>query len=126
MANLRPRDMTILDNALSMHQGHVLNFSDRTFAEFFDAELGVDIDHSRYHKFGSSKARRLRCFVQIEKEPLVAKALRALWEHREYHDCIDSHSHRASYRTWRSFFRAAADAVLAVDFENRPTDIDSR
>jgi hypothetical protein len=81
--------MTVLDDALSMHQGYVLNFSDRTFAEFFDDELGVDIDHSRYRKFGSSKAKRLRCFVQIEKEPLVAKALRALWEHREYHNCID-------------------------------------
>jgi hypothetical protein len=67
MVNLRPRDMTVLDDALSMHQGYVLNFSDRTFAEFFDAELEVDIDHSRYGKFGSSKAKRLRCFVQIEK-----------------------------------------------------------
>jgi hypothetical protein len=86
MVNLRPRDMTVLDDALSMHQGYVLNFSDRTFAEFFDAELEVDIDHSRYGKFGSSKAKRLRCFVQIEKKPLVAKALRALWEHRDYHN----------------------------------------
>jgi hypothetical protein len=31
----------------------------------------------------------LRCFVQAEKEPLVAKTLRALWEHRDYHGCGD-------------------------------------
>jgi hypothetical protein len=91
MANLRPRELSVLDDALSMHQGYVLDFSDRTFAEFFDSELGVDIDLGRYRKNGGSKARRLRCFVQTEKEQLVARALRALWEYRDYKGLGDGH-----------------------------------
>jgi hypothetical protein len=71
--------MTILDNAVSMHQGHVLNFSDRTFAEFFDAELGVDIDHSRYHKFGSSKARGEQLALLIAAALVTATSARGWW-----------------------------------------------
>jgi hypothetical protein len=91
MATLRPRELSILDDALSMHGGYVLDFSDRTFAQFFDAELGVDIGASRYRKHGDSKARRFRCFVQTERGPLVARALRALWEHRDYKSLGDLH-----------------------------------
>jgi hypothetical protein len=91
MAKLRPRDIKILDDALSMSEGYVLNFNDRTFAEFFDSEVGVDIDQGRYRHDGHSKAKRLRRFVQIEKEQVVAKALRALWEYRESTDSVDLH-----------------------------------
>jgi hypothetical protein len=91
MTKLRARDIKILDDVLSMREGCVLDFSDRTFAEFFDAEVGVDINLGRYRRDGHSKAKRLRCFVQIEKPQLVAKALRALWAYRESTDSVDLH-----------------------------------
>jgi hypothetical protein len=66
-----------------MQSGYVLDFSDRTFAEFFDSELSINIDTQKYFQGGSSKAKRLRTFLQIEKEPVVARALCALWEYRD-------------------------------------------
>ena len=63
MAKLTPRDFRILDEVFEMEQGYVLNFSDRTMSQFFDYELSVDIDSEKYRRFGTSKAKRLRCFL---------------------------------------------------------------
>jgi hypothetical protein len=48
--------MRLIDSALGMGSGYVLNFSDRTFAEFFDDEFRIDIDQQRYKTQGTSKA----------------------------------------------------------------------
>jgi hypothetical protein len=66
-----------------MGGGYVLNFSDRTFSEFFREELQIDIDDPLYARNGGSKAKRLRCFLQTVDKPTVAKALKALWAYRE-------------------------------------------
>ena len=66
-----------------MGGGYVLNFSDRTFAEFFEDELHVNTDDPKYQRNGTSKAKRLRAYLEIESEADVAKTLRALWGHRE-------------------------------------------
>ncbi len=55
-------DMPIIDRVFGMEGGFVLNFSDRTFAEFFHEELQVDIDDPRRAAQGKSKAKRLRSF----------------------------------------------------------------
>jgi hypothetical protein len=83
MINIRPIDMMVLDDLFDMNGGYVLNFSDHTFARFFADELNVDIDDSAYAKNGSSKARRLRCFLQTVDKPTVVRTLNALWEYRE-------------------------------------------
>ena len=54
-------DMPTIDRVFGMEDGFVLNFSNRTFAEFFHEELGVDIYDSRWEAQGGSKAKRLRC-----------------------------------------------------------------
>lgn len=66
-----------------MEGGYVLNFSDKTFAEFFDAELGINIDEQQYHVDGSSKAKRLRYFLKASDASVRVRVLRALWEYRE-------------------------------------------
>jgi hypothetical protein len=71
-------EMAFLDKALSMESGYVLNFSNRTFTNFFASEVGVDIDDAIYG--GGSKASRLRRFLQVSEPPLVARALRKLWD----------------------------------------------
>ena len=43
-AKLRTVDMRVLDKVFGMERGYVLDFSNRTFAEFFREELQVDID----------------------------------------------------------------------------------
>jgi len=78
MAKIRPVDMRLLDDVFAMDSGYVLDFTNRTFFEFFKDELGVDIDNERYAANGSSKAKRLRTFLQAESDTLAARALRAL------------------------------------------------
>jgi hypothetical protein len=83
MTKLRLSDRRFLEDVFEMGSGYVLNFTDRTFAEFFENELSVNIDDPKYHLKGSSKGKRLRAFLEIESEAVVAKALRVLWEHRD-------------------------------------------
>jgi hypothetical protein len=63
MADLKHSDIRIIDEAFQADPGYVLNFSDRTFAEYFDDEFGVDIDESKYRAGGGSKMVYGRSFV---------------------------------------------------------------
>ena len=83
MTNIRSIDMLFLDEVFDMGGGYVLNFSDRSFAEFFAEELNIDIDDPLYARNGSSKGKRLRCFLQTVDKSAVVRTLNALWEYRE-------------------------------------------
>lgn len=83
MVALKHSETRIIDEALAMGDGYVLDFSDRTFAEFFEDEFGVSIYSDRYDYKGRSKARHIRAFIETEGEYTVARVLRRLWEHRE-------------------------------------------
>lgn len=83
MANIRSIDMLVIDDLFEMGSGYVLNFSDRTFAQFFATELNVDIDDPAYAKHGTSKAKRLRCFLYTVNPNSAVRTLNALWEYRE-------------------------------------------
>src|SRR3954471_2201483 len=76
-------EMRVLDDALDMGGGYVLNFSDRTMAEFFDDEFGITIHQEKYAFNGTSKAKHVRAFVATEDEFTVARVLRSLWTYRE-------------------------------------------
>ncbi len=39
----KPIDMLLVDDLFAMGSGYVLNFSDRTFAEFFAHELNIEL-----------------------------------------------------------------------------------
>jgi hypothetical protein len=64
-----------------MGDGYVLDFSDRTFAEFF-RDFDIDIDDARYAADGTSKAKRLRRFLRSAEPQLVGKVLGALLDYR--------------------------------------------
>jgi hypothetical protein len=83
MPTLRPIEMELIDQLFDMKGGTVLEFTNRTFAEFFTHELGVDIYAERYGVDGQSKAKRLRCFLRGTDELTVVRTLNALWEYRE-------------------------------------------
>jgi len=63
-------------------QGFVLDFSDKSFSEFFASELKVNIDDPKYAANGGSKAKRLRYFLQHCDDATAVRTLAALWEHR--------------------------------------------
>lgn len=78
MPNIRTLDMQFLDEVFQMGAGYVLDFSDRTMARFFAEELNVDIDDRAYHENGTSKAKRLRCYLNKVDLATSVKTLQAL------------------------------------------------
>lgn len=82
-SSLRTIDIRIIDDLFDMSGGYVLDFSDRMFAAFFVDELGVNIDDAKYATDGTSKAKRLRCFLRSASPELRLRTLESLWEYRE-------------------------------------------
>lgn len=63
--------------------GYILNFSDKTMREFFEEELSIDIDNDIYKDNGTSKAKRLRCFIKKSDREIVLAVLYKLWAYRK-------------------------------------------
>lgn len=80
---LKSIDIKLLDEIFEMGGGYVLDFSNRTFSEFFNEELGINIDDPAYDANGTSKAKRLRFYLRQASSENVLKVLLALWEYRE-------------------------------------------
>lgn len=76
MSTLKAHERVIFEKLFD-RGGYVLNFNDRSFAEFF-REHSIDINDLKYHKNGASKMKRLRAFWEIEPDPKVGQVLEAL------------------------------------------------
>ena len=66
-----------------MGGGYVLNFSNRTFEEFFREVVGVNIFDARFDRASGSKANRMRAFWDVASDDQVAMLLEGLadaWE----------------------------------------------
>lgn len=62
---------------------YVMDFTNRTYQEFFRDEVGVDIYNDAYLvENGNSKGKRLRAFMQKAQRAAIIKALHGLWEYR--------------------------------------------
>lgn len=85
MSEIRAIDLKLLEDLFNSGYGpgYVLDFSDRTFRDFFADELNVDIDESIYLKDGTSKGKRLRCFLRTVDSKTAVRTLKCLWEYRE-------------------------------------------
>jgi hypothetical protein len=80
-----------LEKLLGMGSGYVLNFSDRTFGEFFD-EFRVEIDAERYHTRGRSKANRMRTFWDLDNNYVVGRVINGLIEYGTDEQCLSDSS----------------------------------
>ena len=78
MADLSSIERRKLERLLRMSGGYVLDFSDRTFSEFFEEHTRRDIDVAVYRERGTSKANRMRGFWTVEGNHLVGKVIQAL------------------------------------------------
>ncbi len=81
MSTLKTHEKVIFERIFD-RGGYVLNFSDKTFAEFF-REHGISIDAPKYQFNGSSKMKRLRAFWEIESDVVVGKVFEALMQYAE-------------------------------------------
>ena len=84
MADISYAEKRILESFVDMGQGpgYVMNFSDRTFAEFIGDTTGLDINDEKYKVAGTSKGNRLRTFYRIEDNNIVGKLFRSLYEYK--------------------------------------------
>ena len=82
-SKIRSMDIPIIDRVFGMEGGVVLNFTNRTFANFFHEEFGVDIYEDRWAARGNSKANRLRHYLQQANCQTALRTLEVLWEYRE-------------------------------------------
>jgi hypothetical protein len=78
MAVLNTNDKQLLERLFLMGSGCVLNFSDRTMAEYFRDDLGIEIYAERYNYASGSKANRMRGFWQVASESEVGKSISGL------------------------------------------------
>jgi hypothetical protein len=81
MAKLTSKSWRVLEDAFEMHKGSVLTFTNREFANFM-GDFDVDIYDNLYSRNGTSKANRLRAFLEMASEPLAARTIRKLWQYR--------------------------------------------
>lgn len=70
-----------LNKLLETHSGYVLDFSNRTFTDFFAEHLGIDIYDQKYAGWSGSKGSRLRTFFEVESNYTVAKLISSLLEY---------------------------------------------
>ena len=82
MPTTKRSDMRLIDEVFGMGSGYVLDFSNRTFSEFFEDEFGINIYQKKYHGRGTSKANLLRSFIDVEDGFTVGKVLRKLCDYR--------------------------------------------
>lgn len=83
MSSITMRDKRVLEDFLGMGSGYVLNFSDRTFAEFVNEAVDIEINAGEYTIHGASKAKKLRAFWDIESDYIVGRLLNALIDYAE-------------------------------------------
>lgn len=72
-----------LERALGMASGYVLEFSNRTFEEFFKDIVGIEIYAEQYSHGSGSKANRLRAFWNAASDDELLKFLEGIidgWE----------------------------------------------
>ena len=81
MADLTNAEKRQFEQLLGMATGYVLDFSDRTFAEFVLDATGRDPDDAKYKDHGDSKANRLRGFWATEPNRVVGKLMRHMIEY---------------------------------------------
>lgn len=81
--SLKRLDFDLLDHIFEMGGGYVLDFSNQTYSEFFNDELGINIDDGRFCDIGTSKGKRLRSYLKQSETEDVLRVLTSLWEYRE-------------------------------------------
>lgn len=87
MSNLSGSERRKLEKLLGMGSGYVLNFSDRTFGDFFD-EYRVEIDAERYKAQGRSKANRMRIHWSLDGNHVVGRVIGGLIDYAADENCF--------------------------------------
>ena len=89
MAYFTSIEREMIEAAFGMGGGYVLDFTNRTFAEFIDEHLGFDPYNKQEYR-GLSKAKILRAILQEQNDSFAGKIILKLIEYREFKDISNS------------------------------------
>jgi hypothetical protein len=89
MSNLTFTEKRKFEQLLGMDTGYVLDFTNRSFAEFVRDSTGRNIYDTRYDHESGSKANRLRAFWQKEDNALVGKLMGDILDYRAGNGPLD-------------------------------------
>lgn len=81
MSDLTRSEKLKFEKLFGMRSGYVLDFSNRTFDEFFTEAGGINIYDPRFQHHGESKANHLRAFWEVESNAIVAKVMQEMLVH---------------------------------------------
>lgn len=73
-ARLPGHQKDMFDRIFQSGGGYVLDFSNNRMSEWFAEAFDINIYQERFQRDGTSKARILRCFVEVAEPRLVATA----------------------------------------------------
>lgn len=82
MSSITLSEKAFIEEVLDMRSGYVLDFSDSSFGVFFRSH-GIDIHGPKYQTQGTSKAKKLRVFMERESDLLVGQVLAEMLDHYE-------------------------------------------
>lgn len=85
MSSLTEIEKRYLERLLDMGSGYVLDFSDPNYGAFFKRHR-IDIHGPKYQTYGTSKAKKMRSFWELEADATVGKVLLELLDSYEA-DC---------------------------------------
>ena len=80
MSSLTNIEKLKLEKMFGMQSGYVMDFSDRSFKDFVFTSTKKDILSDQYSSNGTSKAKRLRVFWDIESDVVIGKLLLEMLE----------------------------------------------
>jgi hypothetical protein len=80
MSSLRPSETAKFEKLFGMNGGYVLNFSDSSFGTFFGQVADIDIHAYEYCQYGSSKAKKLRCYWSQAEDAQLERVLKEMVE----------------------------------------------
>lgn len=83
MSSLNSIEKRYFNDLFALGSGYVISqeaYNNKTFAEFFRECAKININAEKYSFNGSSKAKRLRAFWEIESDHITGKVLEALLE----------------------------------------------
>lgn len=89
MSDLTVIEKRRLEKGLEMLSGYVMNFSNKTFAEFVLDSVKLDIYDAKYNYESGSKANRMRAFWNEESNHIVGKLLGDIFENWDVLACPD-------------------------------------
>lgn len=87
MSSLTYTEKKLLEQVFEMEEGHLLDFSHSSLRVFMD-DFKIDLGDNKYDKYGSSKAKRMRAFWEVEDDAIVVPVIKGLLEDANNNDKV--------------------------------------